>query len=217
MASNNRKIYIAAADNLSKLKAYEYAKDFDFEITGESGYVFECVRDVCDNDTDTVICSQKLFDGNAKTLYSMLVKNQKPNVNVLVMTHTQNKTLCIKRLDKKFLHRTGKNNAIDSTLSMINMPSTLKGYQLFKSALTITLMAPNTLCDITHSVYEQVAKSHNVDIKNVEYNMRTAKNHSMLHCQLQTYHEIFGISDDAKQPTLGEFLSSLTAYIIRTY
>ncbi len=216
MPSNKRQIYIAAADNMSKSKAYEYAKEFDFEIAGESGYIYDSVYDICENNIGTVVCSGNLFDGNAKDLHSLLVQ-QKQDVDVIVITQTQNKTFNLKQLDKRFLKSRQQTEYIERTLQKIGMPGHIKGYTLFKEALMITLVAPHALNSITGSVYKKLAESQNTNIRNVEFNMRKARDSSILNCDLETYYDIFGKTNVEKAPTVAEYLSSLTAYILRSY
>ncbi len=210
----NKNIYIAAADNLSKTKAYEYADEFGFEIVGESGYVDDASDEICTGNVNTVICSQRLFDGDARQLYHKLPQHIKDVCCFCIISPVTNGSYKLKRLSHNQLHQ--NYSVIDTALNYVEIPKSIKGYTLFKEALEIALSTPDALLDISHKIYAPIAKAHNTDINNIEYNMRTAKKHSLLHCNPDIISEVFGDFADDKSLTLSIYLSKLSDYILKS-
>ncbi len=208
-----KRAYIAVSDNLSKAKAYEYAREFGLEIVGQSGYLDDAANELADCDVDTIICSQKLYDGEAKQLYYKLPKVLKKQCKFYIISPSKNSTYRLRRVNKDALG--SKYDIINATLDYVKITKNLKGYSLFKDALDITLSNPDALFDVTQKVYSHLAVIHSTNIRNVEYNMRTAKKHSLLCCNPDIISEVFGDYPDEKSLSLSEFLSILTTYILQ--
>ena len=210
---HKNRAYIAVSDNLSRVKAYEFAKELGLEIVGQSGYVDDAAHELADCDIDTIICSQKLYDGEAKQLYHKLPKAVKNQCKFYVISPSKNRTLRLSQISHSAI--VSKYDVIQKTLDYVAIPKNLKAYNLFKDALDITLSNPDALFDITKKVYSHLATIHNTDVRNIECNMRTAKKHSLLHCNPDIVNEVFGDFPDGESPSLSVYLSMLTTYILQ--
>ena len=207
----NKNLFIAVADNLSKIKAYEFADEFELDIVGESGYVDDASKEITDTNARTILCSQKLFDGDAKMLYHKLPTYIKNECDFFVISPTKNETIKLNRQSHTILHR--KISIIEEALNKVAISKNLKGYSYFLQALEIILSTPTALFDITHNIYSPVAISHNTDIQNVEYDMRTAMNSSLIRCNPDILSEVFS---NIIKLSIGIYLSKLSDYIIKS-
>lgn len=209
------RVYLAVADNFSKIKAYEYAKENDFEIVGQSGYIEQASEEINNSEIDAVICSEKLLDGNSKQLFNKLSEHFAFNKRAFyIVSAINSKTFRIKQISSDELHV--KYTDIDEILNYVGISLNLKGYPLFKDALEIALSQPDSLFEMTNKIYKRVAEMHGVSKDSVEYNMRTIRDHSINFGKPEIIYEIFGGQPDGKMPSLGEYLSMLTSYVLRT-
>lgn len=211
MKSSRKNIYIVAANNLSRLKAYEFANENGFEVVGQSGYIKDAAIEIVGGDVDTIICAPTLLDGKAKQLYSQLPNHIKNKCNFFVITPGQSNPYKLKKLS--YCEYRQKDDRIESALNYLSMPKHLMGYDLFIDALNIALSTPDALSNLTRKIYSTLAKTHNTNTDNVEYNLRNAKDHSLNRCNPDIINEIFGEFPVDKPPTVADYLSKLTYYI----
>ncbi len=209
-----KNIYIAAADNLSRLKAYEFAEENGFDIVGQSAYVDDASAEISESNIDAVICSHKLFDGEAKELYNKLPEYIKNRCDFLVIAPVKNGTYKLKRMPYGKLRQT--DSIIDTALDYVGMPKTIDGYSLYKEALDIILSTPDSLLNITQKIYKVLAKTHNANSKSVEYNMRTARDNILRYSDPEAIAEVFGDIPYKQTPSVSICLSKLADYIKKT-
>lgn len=208
-----KNIYIAAADNLSKVKAYEFAEEQGYNVVGESGYIDDASDEISKGGVDTVICSQRLFDGGIRQLYNKLPCHLRDRCDFLIVSPVKNGTYRLKKLNTGELHK--KSSAIDDVLDYVSVPKTVMARTLFKDALSIIMSSPDSVCDITHKVYGTLAKIHGGNAKSIEFNMRSAKDSSLTRCKFDVIEEVFGELNDKNTLPLNLYLSKLSDYITK--
>jgi len=206
--------YLAVADNMSRVRAHEYAQEHDFEIVGQSGYVDEASAQIAQQNVDVVIFSQKLIDGDIKSLFSSLPSNIRSKCSFYMVCPIGCKAFKLKQISPSGVYT--KRDAVESVLDYMNIPKARKGYPLLKQALDIAISSPDALFEITEKVYKRIAVTNNIPSNIVEYNMRSVKDYSMLHCKPDVIYEIFGDYPNGEKPSLSVYLSMLSAYILRT-
>ena len=212
--TERKKIYIAVADNLSKAKAYEYAQELGYHVVGDSGYLDDASSEICKGDVDMVICSGRLFDGKPKELIDKLPHHVRDGCDFLIISPIKNGTYRFKKLSTGKLR--SKYDAVDNLLDYVRMPKTKNAYTLFKDALSIILSSPDSVCNITHSVYGALAEIHGANAKNIEYNMRSAKDRSLTRCSPDVIAEVFGELNDENSLELSLYLSKLADYLLKS-
>jgi len=208
------KVYLAVADNLSKLKAYEYADELGLEIAGQSGYIDDATDEISAGGIDSVICSQKLLDGQPRQLFDKLPSHLKRKCDFYVVTPINSATYKLKKAS--FGTLCASRDKVAKMLDYLKMPQHLDGRVLFEDALQITLASPNALSNMMREVYRPIAKIHGITVDSVEFNMRTARDTSLLRCDPDIVYEIFGNYPDGRAPSVSMCLSMLTSYIIKT-
>ena len=210
----NKNIFIAVADNLSKTKAYEYAEDYGFTVVGESAYINDASECICKENVDLVICSHKLIDGNAKDLYNNLPQHIKDSCKTSVITPLENGSYTLKQIPHSVLYH--KYSVVESVLEYVSLSSHNKGYPLIKAALEIILSTPDALFEITRKIIVPIANAYDTSTNNVEFDMRFAKDQSLINCSADVMEAVFGQFCDSKSISLGVYLSKLYEYILKT-
>ena len=101
---------------------------------------------------------------------------------------------------------------MERVLSMLGIPSHLKGYRYLKTAVDLCIQSMEELDGVTKRLYPDIARTHQTSAETVEHAIRHAIEAGQRGDE-RTQKMLFGYSHaEGRRPTNSEFITRLTDY-----
>ena len=102
---------------------------------------------------------------------------------------------------------------MERVLSMLGIPSHLKGYRYLKTAVDLCIQSMEELDGVTKRLYPYIARTHQTSAETVEHAIRHAIEAAWQRGDERTQKMLFGYSHaEGRRPTNSEFITRLTDY-----
>ena len=102
---------------------------------------------------------------------------------------------------------------MERMLSLLGVPSHLKGYQYLKTAIDLCVQSTEELDGVTKRLYPDIARVYRSSAQTVEHAIRHAIKTAWERGDEKAQKMLFGCSrTESRRPTNSEFIARLTAY-----
>lgn len=102
---------------------------------------------------------------------------------------------------------------LERMLSMLGVPSRLKGYQYLKAAVDLCVQSMEELDGVTKRLYPDIGRMYQTSAETVEHAIRHAIEAAWQRGDERTQKRLFGYSRmEGRRPTNSEFIARLTDY-----